>query len=266
MMDLAAFEVSEFNLWNKHPNDTAYVFADKAYIRSLPSASGKIIDSLTHGSAVYIKSKAYNPTTIRGFEAPWQKIIYQQNNQIREGFIWLGLLDLSSNKDKIGNNFIYGFLRYDNPEKHQNSGYTLQIKGFDKDKNLIAKCDYKLELNGQSYTDSKLLSNMGLENLDNIYRIGFLGEACGVATTHYYFSWNGKSMDYLFNKSSVSDAGIFYYEETILFPSEHKLADNLIIKDIEQGEVIDEMADELKYKTKRKREKYSWDGFKINKN
>lgn len=258
--NLDAYEVNEFNLWNKHINDTAYIFADKAYIRDSPNTKGKVIDSLVHGTQTIIKSQPYNPTTIRGFKAPWQKISYLQNNQYKEGFVWIGLLDLGSSKDDRDNNFIYGFLRYDNSAKSEDFDYILEIKCIDKNNNLVNRLKYPIQLNGQTFTSSKLLSNMGLADINSIFRIGFIGEGCGIPTTHYYFSWNNTSLDYMFDKSGVSDAGVFYYEEKILFPSEHKLDDSLIIKDIEEGEVIDENADELKYKITRKREKYSWDG------
>ncbi|MCA5006472.1 SH3 domain-containing protein [Sphingobacterium bovistauri] len=257
--EAAAYEVDEFNLWNKQIGDTAYVFADQAYLRDAPSLNGKIIDSLVHGTPVYIKSEAYNPSTIRGFKAPWQKISYLYDNKYKEGFIWLGLLDLGHNKNNKSLNFIHGFLRFEKGTSYSEPTYLLEIKCMDNN-NLIARNYYPVSLNGQTYTDSKILPNMGLSNLESIHRIGFLGEACGIASTHYYFSWNGQNFETMFQKSSVGDAGVYYYEETILFPSEHNLGANLIIKDIEEGEVIDEYVSEPKYKKTRKREKYYWDG------
>lgn len=112
----------------------------------------------------------------------------------------------------------------------------------------------------KTYAESKLLPNMGLEGLQTIHRVGFHGEACGIPTTHYYVGWNGQHFVTMFNKSSVSDAGVFYHEEIILFPSEHNLDSNLIIKDIIEGEAIDEQAQELKFKETRSREKFLWDG------
>jgi hypothetical protein len=46
----------------------------------------------------------------------------------------------------------------------------------------------------------------------------------------------------------------------LLFPSEHKLGSSLIIKDINEGEVIDPDQKELTYKECKERIKYSWDG------
>ena len=67
----------------------------------------------------------------------------------------------------------------------------------------------------------------------------------------------------MFSKHAVGDAGVSYYEETILFPAEHNLDHTLIIKDIVEGEVIDYDAEDLQYSEIRRREKYSWDGKQI---
>ncbi|MEQ7799673.1 hypothetical protein ABDJ41_07645 [Pedobacter sp. ASV1-7] len=61
---------TEFNIWNKKINDTAYVFADIAYIRDHPSLKGVILDSLTAGTNIIIKSEGYNKILIKDFYAP----------------------------------------------------------------------------------------------------------------------------------------------------------------------------------------------------
>lgn len=71
---------------------------------------------------------------------------------------------------------------------------------------------------------------MGLEGIQYIHRVGFHGEACGISTTHYYLGWNGENFVVMFSKSSVSDAGVSYYEEKILFPSEHNLEPGQLIR------------------------------------
>jgi len=61
---------------------------------------------------------------------------------------------------------------------------------------------------------------------------------------------------------SVSDAGIYYYDESILFPTEHKKEANVIYKIIEEGEApedADDMA-ELTYEVRKKQEKFLWNG------
>ncbi|SFS82824.1 SH3 domain-containing protein [Sphingobacterium wenxiniae] len=258
----AAYEVYEgYNYWGNNKGDTAYVFADVAYVRDYPSTSSVLLDSLTHGTMVTIISDGYNESIIRGFAAPWHEISYLKNGQIRKGFIWLGLLALGRHVDGQGNQFIHGFLRFEPPTSYGGGNeYLCEVKYLTPQQELIARQYYPVTRDGQNYSDSKLLPNMGLEGLQSIHRVGFHGEACGIPTTHYYLGWNGQNFVTMFSKTSVGDAGVYYYEEKILFPSEHHLDPTLIIKDIVEGEVIDYDAEELEYKETKRREKYTWDG------
>lgn len=259
--DAAAYIVEDdYGFWQKQVGDTAYVFADIAYIRDYPSTRGRLLDSLPQETALIIKSESYNNAMARGFEAPWRRVSYVKDGQRKEGFIWSGLLALGRLVSEEGNIFSFGFLRYEKETSYSPAAYMLQVKCFDRNKNLKSKDYYPAELDEQRYSEYKLLPSMGLSGLQNIFRIGFLGEACGIPSYYYYFSWNGQEILPMFSRYTVGDAGIYYYEEKILFPSEHNLDPNLIIKDIEEGEVIDENAEEYQYKKKRKREKYIWDG------
>lgn len=249
-----------YDFWMKQKGDTAYVFADMAYIRDYPSTQGKLLDSIPQETLVIIKSDSYNNSTARGFEAPWRKISYFKDGRQKDGFIWSGLLAIGRIQGQDGTVFSIGFLRHEKETSYSPGAYMLQIKCFDANHNLKAKDYYPAELSEQRYSEHKLLPNMGLQGLKNMLRIGFFGEACGIPTYYYYFSWNGNEIIPMFSRYNVADAGIYYYEEKILFPSEHNLDDNLIIKDIEEGEVIDENAEEYQYKKTRKRVKYIWNG------
>ncbi|WP_022829320.1 hypothetical protein [Sphingobacterium paucimobilis] len=249
-----------YDFWMKEKGDTAYVFADMAYIRDYPSTKGKLLDSIPQETRVIIKSDSYNNSIARGFEAPWRKISYVKDGKEKEGFIWSGLLSIGRIQQKDGTIFNIGFLRYEKETSYSAATYLLEVKCFDSNGHLKAKDYYPAELSEQRYSEHKLLPHMGLEGLENIVRIGFLGEACGIPSFYYYFSWDGKEVIPMFSRYTVSDAGIYYHEEKILFPSEHNLDPNLIIKDIEEGEVIDEDAQEYHYKKTRKRIKYIWDG------
>jgi len=253
-----------YNLWGKSIGDEGIVFADIAYIRDYPGTNGKVIDSLTNGDKIRILSEGYNPSKIRGFTAPWHKVEYKnKQGQKKEGYIWLGLLALGKVSKANEAQFIFGILKHNKETSYSAANDLIEVKVFDQAGTLLDRAYYPAELDGQSFTDSKLLSNMGLDNLESIYRIGFLGEACGIASNHYYFGWNGTTLTPMFYKSSVSDAGVYYYDEKILFPSEHKLDKNLILKDIEIGEVVDEDAEEPVFKTTKQRKKYHWDGHRI---
>jgi hypothetical protein len=257
----AAYAVDEeFNLWNKNINDTAFVFADIAYIRDYPGLEGVLLDSLRTGTRVVIKSEPYNKTLIKDFHAPWYKVTYMTGKQKRTGFIWLGLLALGTNTDKEGKLWMYGFNKYVNRSNDEEHLSLCEIKVLDRAQQPIARTSVLISRGGQTYTEGKILDNMGLAGLQAIYRIGFMGEACGVSTNHYYIGWTGTEFVPLPGKTSVSDAGVFYHEEKLLFPSEHNLDPALIIRDVTDAEVIDPDQDELTYKEIKKRVKYIWDG------
>lgn len=250
----------ESNLWNKKINDTAFVFAEIAYLRDEPSLKGLLLDSLSAGAKVIIKSEAYNNTLIKDFYAPWYKVDYTIGKQKRSGFIWLGLLALGTNQDKEGKLWMYGFNKYLNRSNDEAHLSLCEIKILDPSLQVAGRTSILVTKGEQTYTEGKILSNMGLTGLQAIYRIGFFGEACGVSTDHHYLGWTGKEFINLPGKTNVSDAGVVYHEEKLLFPSEHGLAPSLIIKDITDGEVIDPDQQKLTYKESTKRVKYSWDG------
>ncbi|NQX38271.1 hypothetical protein SAMN05421820_101285 [Pedobacter steynii] len=257
----AAYAVDEnFNLWNKKTNDTTCVFADIAYIRDYPGLKGMILDSLTTGTRVIIKSEAYNNTLIKDFHAPWHKVTYMAGKQQRSGFIWLGLLALGTNHDKEGKLWMYGFNKYLNRSNDEEHLSLCEIKVLDPSLQTIGRTSILVTKGEQTFTEGKILDNMGLAGLQAIYRIGFFGEACAVPTDHHYIGWTGLNFIRLPGKSNVSDAGVLYHQEKLLFPAEHRLDPSLIIKDIIDGEVIDPDQKELKYKESKKRVKYIWDG------
>lgn len=251
----------EINLWNLRSGDTTHIFADVAYIRDYPGTQGNLVDSLQVGQEVFIKSSGYNPSVIRGFGAPWCEIYYYKNQQKQEGYIWMGLLALSTIESNDGKLFIHGFSRYNSTStEDQSPYYTAELKLLDSNRRPIGKTTYRVDDVYQTYQYAKLLDGMGLENIQNIHRFTYSGEACGIPTTSYYLGWTGKDFVRLPDKRSVGDAGVYYYEEKILFPSEHKGDKGLILKLFSEGEVIDYDAQELEYDEKEWRERYLWDG------
>lgn len=250
----------EYNLWNFQKGDTAYVFADVAYIRDHPDTKSKLVDSLQEGTMVIIESEGYNDSKIRGFHAPWHKVSFIKDKDKKEGFIWLGLLALNSLQSREGEQFLYGFKKFIPETEHTGSHYDAEIKVFDKDKKALARAVYQADINGQTGTETKLLTGMGLKNIKNIHRAAFLSEACGIASQYYYFAWNGQDLIHFPTKMSVSDAGVFYHDETLLFPSEHKGDPTMIFKKIVEGENIDDNLDEPNYKETKSQIKYIWNG------
>ncbi|QQT24638.1 hypothetical protein [Sphingobacterium spiritivorum] len=257
----AAYALNEeYNFWNIDQGATAYVIADQAYIRDYPNTTAKLIDSVTVGTAVKILSPGYNGNKVKGFSAPWHEVSYQKNNETKKGFIWLGLLALGQQVDNEGNQYIFGFDRFV-PERNETPAYySCDVKLLDKTGKLISKYNFHYDYLDQSFFQSKLLPNMGLDGLKNILRLEFAGEACGIPSEYYYVGWNGSEFIDMPKRYTVSDAGIFYYEEKILFPSEHKKEPNMVYKLIEEGQADDPDKEDSKLTITKKQETYIWNG------
>jgi len=257
--DAVAYVVNEdFNFWNLTSGQTAYVFTDNAYIRAYPNTDGQLVDSLPVGTAVKITSLAYNGNKVKGFYAPWHEVSYQRGGETKTGFIWLGLLALGHHVDDEGHQYIFGFERYGEERGDESAYYKCGVKLIGKGGELIAKHTVHCEYSYQSFIQSKLLPNMGLDGVKQIFRFDLQGEACGIPSTYYYVAWNGQQFIDMPSRYSISDGGIFYHEEALLFPSEHKKEANIIYKMIEDGEYED--VDDPNVKITKKQEKYIWDG------
>ncbi|KGE13477.1 hypothetical protein [Sphingobacterium deserti] len=252
----------EYNLWGLSVSDTTYIFAENAYVRDQPNLDGTVLDSLPAGSMLIILSPAYNGNKIKGVYAPWHQVAYKIGNDIKKGFIWIGLLSLGKQQDAQGNVYLYGFDRFIPSDGNKADRYICSVKLLNAKNALIGKHQFEMPYAGQSYMDAKLLPNMGLKDLRHIFRIAFSGEACGIPTDYYYAGWNGSNFFALPKRYAVSDAGIFYYEESILFPTEHRKEANVIYKLIEHGEAVEttDALAEITYKVSRTEEKFLWTG------
>mgnify|MGYP000061535729 CR=1 FL=1 len=61
------------------------------------------------------------------------------------------------------------------------------LKILDKENQLLDENTIKKCLSESSYFENKTIGHLGLSKLQNIYRISFSGESCGVPKFHYYF-------------------------------------------------------------------------------
>lgn len=137
----------------------------------------------------------------------------------------------------------------------------------DAQQHLLAEKAFSIKSQA-SACDSKLLDGMGLEGLHSIFRFYFSGEACGIPTDYYYFGWNGAALLSLPGKTAVADAGVYYYEESLLFPSEPGGRPGQIIRLIHRGEADEEKTDansDPVFTEERRQEVYRWDGKKATK-
>jgi hypothetical protein len=252
-------------------NDTTdrYIFADTALIRVSPDTRQAPMDTLFAGDNITVTGITSKILTIRGLKGPWLKINYTKNGAPRNGYIWQGLVScMPLRRGDV--KFVYGI------ERRADTIYT-EYKRKDTIKRFLVRL--KVVKNGQvlaksavaAYDDEgaqfcygRIMSGMGLTNVQNIVVLQFGGEACGIMLYEYYFALTKSNQLLRFpDKESVSDAGNFYHSETFTFPNEkngkpdtirwNKLVEEATEKEDKNGNPI------LKI-TEKKSAVYTWDG------
>lgn len=256
----------EYNFWSVNPDSSAVVYAQKVYVRQSAGIKFPIVDSLTTGAPIKIIETTKSFHTARNIHAPWVKVSYKRGPVLTEGYVWLGAISIGY---RVAGNikFLYGVetaVKKKDPDAYIREHYVIKLKVLSND-SLIDLKEWKVE-GGEfaSYTSMLLLGNPGLANLQNVVRIQFGGEACGIPTTYYYYGYNGKKLVSLPGKYTVGDAGVFYHSEILLFPNEQGGQPGKIIRLIEEEEVLEEETATKKEKVKHSnsREIYNWDGEK----
>lgn len=260
-------ENTEYNIWNVKPGDTSRIYGRTANIRVEPAVTAAIQDSLPCGTKVIILSEDTIPENVKGIYAPWLKVKYSVGNASREGYLWLGMCALKS-FEKGSTTFLYGIEKLTAARNNLNEDFVpaiwfIRVKAIDNRGNILDEKEVKMDGVETSVSDGKLLGNMGLDNTEDVVRINFGGEACGIPTNYYYFGWTGSKFLSLPGKMEVGDAGVFYHTETFLFPKEQGGQPGKIIKLTEEGESDGEKVDkhgEPVFKIKKSRVVYVWNG------
>ena len=248
--------------WNISNNSKAIVGFTKCYVRESPNINSVLLDSLQLGSEVMVKKSTEALYKIKGINVSWVEIEYKNKvGETKVGCVWKGLLALNYVKN--------GSLTYlttidkiekTKSEEYYNQNFSISAKILDKENLLLNELTIKKYLSESSYFENKTIGHLGLSQLQNIYRISFSGESCGVPTFHYYFGWNGNKLLLLPEKMNVGDADVYYHSEELVFPSEKGGKPDLIIKKIEEAELIEETSGI--YNMKNGEEIYKWNGDK----
>jgi hypothetical protein len=257
--------------WAIGNSDTTdrYIFADTALVRVSPDTKQAPADTLFAGDNITVTGVAPNTLTIRGLKGPWLNIKYTKNGVLKNGYVWQGLVScMPLRRGDV--KFVFAI------ERRADS-----VTGSGKDKFTIKRFLVKVKVVKQgivlakttfitdddesaNFCDGKIMSGMGLNNVQNIIDITFTGGACAVPTLDYYFAFTKSGhLIRLPNKFNVSDAGAYYHGETFTFPNEKNGKPDSILWNMVEEEATDETDKngEPKYKvTGKKNATYTWDG------
>ncbi|HEX6429737.1 MAG TPA: SH3 domain-containing protein [Niastella sp.] len=259
--------------WALYGNDTIdrYIFADTALIRSTPDTKQAPVDTLFAGDNITIAEITSKALTIRGLKGPWLKINYTKNGEQKNGYVWQGLVScMPLRRGDI--KFVYAIERRADSTfrrgkfKDTLRRYLVRLKVVQQGK-IVAKATV-ITPNDESanFSGGKLMSGMGLTNVQNIIVLTFSGEACAIPTYDYYLAWTkSNQLVRLPNKENVSDAGVFYHSETFTFPNEKNGKPDMIVWNMsveEETEKVDKNGEPVLKVTEKKSAVYTWDGVK----
>jgi len=258
--------------WSLYMNGTdtidRYIFADTAYIRISPDTKQPPTDTLLAGDNITVTGMTTKSLTIRGIQGPWLKIAYTKNGEYRKGYIWQGLVSCTPLRRGVLK-FVYGIERKidsitltDN-RKDTFPYYRVRLKVVQNGV-LLAKATQTIGDNETAnFSSGKIMSGMGLTNVQHIVVLTFTGAACGVPTDDYYYAWtkDGQLIQ-LPSKTNIGDAGAYYHTEEFTFPNEKNGQPDMIVWNMEEAEATDKVDKDgmniLKV-TDKKSTRYVWD-------
>ncbi len=257
--------------WAINNGDTTdrYIFADTAFIRSTPDTKLAPTDTLVVGDNITVVGVTSNSLTIRGIKAPWLKIIYLKNGEQQEGYVWLGLVScMPLRRGDV--KFVYGIERradsiaVSSGRRDTIRRYLVRLK-IVQNGNVLAKAAVLTpDDESAGYSGGKLMSGMGLTNVQNIIVLTFSGEACGIPTYDYYLAWTKSGQLVRFpDKVNIGDADVFSHSETFIFPNEKNGKPDMIFWKMEVEEATDKVDKDgfsIMKVTDKKSAVYAWDG------
>ncbi len=241
----------------------AMIGVNNCYVRNAPSTNALLIDSLQIGKEVLKLNSTENKLKIKGINTSWTEIEYKnKNRETQKGFLWKGFLALGFKKNKE-NTFLTTIDKIETSLKEKQQLFSISVKILDPKNILLNQKTIQKNVSESYYFEDKIIGDLGLKNISEIYRISFNGEACAIPSLYYYFGWNNTKLIELPEKLNVADAGVYYHSENFVFPKEIGGKPNLIIKKVKEGE-LDDKSDIITYKVSEWTETYKWNGEKAN--
>jgi hypothetical protein len=209
-------------------NTEAYLFGNNVRLRNEPNTESIEIDKLGILTKIIILEKTENSQIINGVKSNWVKIQAQDKiGYILDNFISCSFLSTDSTI------YLSRIIK-------ENKSYFLDIRKIDSRKLKANAVQIKFKI-PHSNISVKSYGNKGISNISNIIFIEYLSEACMMpGGGKYLFLKNGEIIIDI-ELSKVSEAGMFWHTEKLIFPESDKNIEDNTIKFIrEYGNVVDE--------------------------
>jgi hypothetical protein len=259
----AQAEYGAFDYGKFVPESPVLLFGDKVNVREEPSIKAKVVATLTIGDPMEIIGTAETQYTVNDYTTNWYEVAFEEEGEVMQGYVWGGLISIVSLPLKTFDEdnfdvFVFSITGFD-----EEKGFTGEAR-IVKDGRIISKVSFEImghaELEGSGYSHSIsgiALDDAGFSQLDNIFVLSFMYEACGVANGDVLLFWNGSKLVYGVEGVSVSEADLFSQTFNFYFPSEIEGSPNFLIHVQTFDEYYDEVAPEHTVKL------YKWTGKKL---
>jgi hypothetical protein len=201
-----------------------YLFGNDVKFRLLPNLTSEVIELLKIGTEIQILEKTEYKLNYNGIESPFYKIRYK--NKI--GYILGGLISLEKKEFKESSYlFVY---------KKVEDNYSVIIRHLNEKAELTERIS---ELVNYDFS-LDIYDNKGIDNVENILFINYLAEACGIDGGGIFFFQTKTELKKAVEISRVSDAGIYWLEERLIFPTDRNGIKGKIVYQKEIGNYEDE--------------------------
>lgn len=246
--------------YSKEPliNFETYVFADTLFVRKMPNLNSAVQDTIFVGDDVKIIDGS-KVLKIGNRAFPWFKISYINNKNIKQtGYAWGGLLSFKALR-RGNTKFVYSIPKIifkGNPADDVSES-IVQVKAVES-KKTIAKMDMTINSESTRLSNANMLNSNGLINISSIISVSFSGEACAIPSYYFYLLWDGKKFYQAPKSESISDAGVYNEDYSLIFPFNKGGIKNKVIQNYTLEQIVDEEKD--KWKSKNHKTIYSWTG------
>jgi hypothetical protein len=257
---IAQAECAVYDYGQFVPGSTVLLFGDKVNARVQPSINAEVVATLTIGEPMQIISMAETRYTVNDYTTNWYQVAFEDEGEIKEGYIWGGLLSIVSlslvtHDEENSDVFVFGITGFS-----EEKGFTGEAR-MAMDGNIVSRVGFDImghtdeEGGGYSHSISGIaLGDAGFSHLDNIFVLSFLYEACGVTNGDLLLFWNGKKLSYGAQGVSISEADAFSETFQFYFPNEIEGSPDYLIHVQSYNEYYDDVPAENTVKL------YKWNG------
>lgn len=200
------------------------LYGDNVVLRKQASRDSEALDTLSIGTELVILKRMQETIEVNGAQSNWYKVKYGK----KTGFLPGGLIALD--------------------HKEIDNDQFLVVLAGDME-NPVVRCRV-LKMDGNYYGHEshintpvfyiEVFDDRGVDSIENMLCVNLFAEACGVDGGQIYLFNDGSRLIEAIQLSSVSDAGVFWFNEKLTFPEDESGYPGAILYEREVGEPVNE--------------------------